>query len=396
MLELSRPAARALALAAQGLAAPPATPATPADIRAAIRRMGLLQIDSIHVVARSPYFVLWSRLGAYDPAWLDTLLAEGAIFEYWAHAACFLPIEDYPLYRRIMLSGQDGGKTTMTVDERRRAWIAAHQDEVDLILARIRSGGAVRAADFPRTDGQRGTWWDWKPEKQVLERLFYLGVLMVARRENFQRVYDLRERVLPDWDDARVPPAEEVRRAFALKAVRALGVARADWVATYFYTARRGTAELLESLAEEGRIERVRVAGWNQATYVHPDHRAAAEAAAAWHARAGAHDAAVAVRPARVGPGTRGGAVRLHLSDRGLHAGRAAPLRLLHPAHPARRRPRRPPRREGAPARPALRGARAAPGAGRGARSAAARRAGGHAARLRGLAPDAACRDRGG
>jgi len=281
MLELSRPAARALALAAQGLAAPPAAPATPAAIRAAIRRMGLLQIDSIHVVARSPYFVLWSRLGAYDPAWLDTLLAEGALFEYWAHAACFLPIEDYPLYRRIMLWGQDGGLMSATPNARRRAWLAAHQAEVDLILDRIRTGGPVRAADFPRADGRRGTWWDWKPEKEVLERLFYAGVLMVARREHFQRVYDLRERVLPDWDDARLPDAEEARRAFALMAVRALGVARAAWVSTYFYTARRGTAELLEQLAGEGRIARVRVAGWEEPAYVHPDHAATAEAAAA-------------------------------------------------------------------------------------------------------------------
>ena len=74
-----------------------------ADLLAAIRRMGLLQIDTIHVVARSPYLVLWSRLGDYQPAWLDELLAEGALFEYWAHAICFLPIEDYPLYRRLML-----------------------------------------------------------------------------------------------------------------------------------------------------------------------------------------------------------------------------------------------------------------------------------------------------
>ncbi len=66
------------------------------DVLAAIRRMGVLQIDTINVVARSPYLVLWSRLGDYTPAWLDELLAEGALFEYWSHAMCFLPIEDYP------------------------------------------------------------------------------------------------------------------------------------------------------------------------------------------------------------------------------------------------------------------------------------------------------------
>ena len=84
-------------LKAQRLDRPPERLATKADVREAIRRMGELQIDTIHVVNRSPYLVLWSRLGDYPPEWLDELLAEGALFEYWAHAMCFLPIEDYPL-----------------------------------------------------------------------------------------------------------------------------------------------------------------------------------------------------------------------------------------------------------------------------------------------------------
>src|SRR5689334_22297798 len=100
---LSIAEARALMLAAQGLAQARPRPAKKADVLAAIRRMRLLQIDSISVVARSPYLVLWSRLGDYRPAWLEQLLEEGALFEYWAHALCWLPIEDYPLYRRVML-----------------------------------------------------------------------------------------------------------------------------------------------------------------------------------------------------------------------------------------------------------------------------------------------------
>src|SRR5512135_3078756 len=102
-MHLSRTAARALMLAAQALDRRPDRTATRADLLETIRRMGALHIDTIHVVARSPYLVLWSRLGAYPPEWLDELLAEGALFEYWVHAACFLPIEDYPLYRRRML-----------------------------------------------------------------------------------------------------------------------------------------------------------------------------------------------------------------------------------------------------------------------------------------------------
>src|SRR5215210_8546277 len=92
--------ARNLMLAAQGLDHSPAQPAVKADVLEAVRRMCLLQIDTINVVARSPYLVLWSRLGDYKPEWLDELLAETKLFEYWSHAACILPIEDYPLYRR--------------------------------------------------------------------------------------------------------------------------------------------------------------------------------------------------------------------------------------------------------------------------------------------------------
>src|SRR5947208_7653508 len=123
-MKLSLASARVLHLAAQGLHTPPEAPAQKEDVLAAIRRMAGLQIDSISVVARSPYLVLWSRLGAYDPRWLDELLAEGALFEYWSHAACFLPSEDYGLYRRAMLHDHAWART----------WIAAHPEPVARVL----------------------------------------------------------------------------------------------------------------------------------------------------------------------------------------------------------------------------------------------------------------------
>ncbi|HVG45929.1 MAG TPA: crosslink repair DNA glycosylase YcaQ family protein, partial [Longimicrobium sp.] len=102
-LHLDLAAARALFLAAQGLDRRPRKKAAKADVLAAIRRMAALQIDTISVVNRSPYLVLWTRVGDFEPRWLDELLAEGAVFEYWAHEACFLPAEDYPLFRNRML-----------------------------------------------------------------------------------------------------------------------------------------------------------------------------------------------------------------------------------------------------------------------------------------------------
>jgi uncharacterized protein YcaQ len=270
-IEFSSEAARGLLLVAQGLGSPPRRSATRDDVLDAIRRMGVLQIDSISVVARSPYLVLWSRIGAYDPVWLDELLAEGAIFEYWSHAACFIPIEDYGLYRRLML-----GKTDKT-----RAWMKAHPDALEQVMGRIRQDGPVRSAEFARTDGKAGGWWEWKPEKRALEHLFAAGELMISRRENFHRVYDLRERVLanalPTWEDALAPNEQEVRRALALKAVRALGVAPAYWVPDYFRTPKRGVAKLLAELADEGSLLRARLEDFDEPAYVHPDNAGKAE-----------------------------------------------------------------------------------------------------------------------
>ena len=271
-MRFSRAAARALLLAAQGLDVPPERPATKGDVLGCVRRMGVLQIDSIAVVARSPYLVLWSRLGSYEPRWLDDLLAEGALFEYWSHAACFIPIEDYGLYRRFMLEGR----------EKTRAWMSAHPEEIARVLARVREGGEVRSAEFERTDGRAGGWWEWKPEKRALEHLFAAGELMISRRDpNFHRVYDLRERVLerasPGWKDALAPSYEEVQQALALKAVRALGVAVARWVPDYFRMPKKGITNLLDQLADKGALLRARIE--DEPAYVHPDNAGLAEAA---------------------------------------------------------------------------------------------------------------------
>lgn len=262
-LTLTPAAARALHLAAQGLLQPRRKKARKADVLDTIRQMGVLQIDTIHVVARSPYLVLWSRLGDYPAAWLEELLEEGALFEYWAHEACFVPVEDYGLYRHRMRDpAAMGWKYSAN-------WMRERRAEVNALLAHIRATGPVKSSDFERTDGQAGGWWQWKPEKRSLEVLFTAGHLMIARRHNFQRVYDLAERVMPGWDDARMPPMDEVRRTFVLKTVRALGVARASWIPDYFRT--RPPRLDPETLAAEGALLRARVQGWDDPVYIHPD-----------------------------------------------------------------------------------------------------------------------------
>jgi uncharacterized protein YcaQ len=259
--------ARNLMVAAQGLAQLPRRPAEKNDVLAAIRRMGLLQIDTIHVVARSPYLVLWSRLGDYTPVWLDELLAEGALFEYWSHAMCFLPIEDYRLYRRFML---DGARGWGGVAE----WVREHHELVEQVMDRIRREGGLRSADFENDHKPAGGWWNWKEEKIALEHQFNLGELMIARRQAFQRVYDLRSRVLPGWDDgpnaANIPSREDVLRVLSLQAVQALGVAQAAWVPDYFDLPKKGNASRLEALADDGLLQRVEIEGLPGPAYRHP------------------------------------------------------------------------------------------------------------------------------
>ena len=271
-LILSIGAARALHLAAQGLATPPRRRAGKDDVLAAIRRMRMLQIDTISVVARSPYLVLWSRLGDYDPCWLDELLAEGHLFEYWAHEACFLPIEDYGLYRHRMLDPEAMGWKYSA------RWMRERADDVAQLLKHIRANGPVRAADFERTDGKSGGWWEWKPEKRSLEVLFTSGALMIARRHNFQRVYDLAERVHPTWRDDGMPALDTVRREFALRAVHALGLARASCIPDYHRTRRPHVDPA--RLAAEGLLLSARVEGWRDPVYIHPEHAALARQAA--------------------------------------------------------------------------------------------------------------------
>ncbi|MBV7436541.1 winged helix-turn-helix domain-containing protein [Aeromonas sp. sif2416] len=261
---LSLQDARHLQLAAQGLLTPPKRKAGPADLLACIRRMALLQIDTIQVVARSPYLVLFSRLGHYDPAWLDQLLARGDIFEYWAHEACFIPREDYRLLRHRMLDPAAMGWKFSA------QWLKTHGDEIERIVERIRQQGPVRAIDFERK-GQKGNgWWDWKPEKRHLEVLFTAGRLMVSERRNFQRVYDLAERVRPGWDDERdLPSPELARRDMVRASCRALGLVKTGWVADY-YRLRRGKYDaLLHQLADEGELLPVRVEGWQHGAFVH-------------------------------------------------------------------------------------------------------------------------------
>ncbi|OAI41896.1 hypothetical protein AYO38_11970, partial [bacterium SCGC AG-212-C10] len=268
---LSRQQVRTALLHVQGIGRPPKP--NRAGVMQAIRRMQELQIDTISVVARSQYLVLWSRLGDYDPALLDALHADGQLFEYWSHAACYLPVEDYPLFRRLMLDSL----IPWYHHPVRAAWRAENAAALQGMLDHVRESGPVRSADFERPEGEKGGgWWSRKIEKHLLENLFTSGDLMIAKRQNFQRIYDLRERVLPLplHDDATVPDAETALRALTLKVVNALGVARADWVKwylSYLFTPLTTITRRLRDLVESGDLEEVRMEGSKLPAFVPVD-----------------------------------------------------------------------------------------------------------------------------
>ena len=250
---LSKQQAQQVMLASLGLRTPPRHKANKADLLAAIRQIHNLQIDTISVVARAHQHILWSRLGNYATDWLDELHAEGQLFEYFAHAVCLLPIEDYPLFRALMLEKFIGWDNI-------RDWGIENADTLDQILDHIQKNGAVRSSDF-ESKQSRGKWWDWKVEKVALEHLYYRGDLMIARRESFQRVYDLRERVLPAWDDTQTPAYPAAVLELTRKAIKALGIASLTWAVNYFYLKKTETAAAIEQLLAEGGIHPASIEG---------------------------------------------------------------------------------------------------------------------------------------
>ncbi|NLE84736.1 MAG: winged helix-turn-helix domain-containing protein [Chloroflexi bacterium] len=261
---LTKTQAQQLMLACLGLLKKPPKKATKLDLLSNIRQIHNLQLDTISVVARAHLHILWSRLGDFDPTWLEELHAEGQLFEYFSHGVSLMPIEDYPLSRALMIKKFMGWGNI-------RDWGEKNQQVLTNILEHIHANGEVRSADFERKQS-RGKWWDWKIEKIALEHLYYRGDLMISRREKFQRVYDLRERVLPTWYDSQAPSYEEAVKALAGNAVKALGVANATWAANYFYLKKAEAAIALEQLVTERLVFAVDVEGLKGSPfYVHSD-----------------------------------------------------------------------------------------------------------------------------
>jgi uncharacterized protein YcaQ len=271
---LSLGEARRIALAAQGFgtAHPPKVGAT--QLRRTVDRLALHQIDSVNVLVRAHYMPAFSRLGCYDRGLIERD-AWGAkrsrrLFEYWAHEASLLPLDLHPLLRWRMARAERGeaGWTSL------RRFAAERQAEANTVLERISAEGPLAASDFENGKGQGG-WWGWSDAKLALEYLFWAGRITTStRRNSFERIYDLSERVIPSAVMALpTPDAATAQRALVERSARALGVATAGDLRDYFRLKPEEGSAAIAALAEEGVLVPAEVKGWAKPAWLHRDAR---------------------------------------------------------------------------------------------------------------------------
>ena len=260
--------ARALALAAQGFDKPRTkTKSTTADAVAVIKKLGVIQIDSVNVLVRSQELPLFSRLGDHDRNAISKATSHRKIFEYWGHEAAHLPVELHPVFRFKMHAARSGklkhwGLTSFYADN--KAFVRR-------ILKHVEINGSTSARDLSTRTTKKSSWWDWDEAKTALEYLFLTGELMsCGRGSDFARVYDTPERVLPE-KILQMPTLSETdaRKDLLVRAMRAQGVATLRDLADYYRQKPAVVKPLVSELVEQGVLREVAVDGWQDKAYVH-------------------------------------------------------------------------------------------------------------------------------
>ena len=276
-IQLTAAAARRIALAAQGFGRPrPAGPVTARHIRKTVDTMGLLQLDSVNVLSRSHYLPVYSRLGPYPREILDRLTAHTAgryqreYVEYWAHEASLVPLSTHPLLRWRMARADEEAWGSI------RRIAAERPGLLDEARRRVKLDGPLRSSDLgiERAPRQPGQMWNWHDGKIALEYLFWAGELGAARRVNFERHYDLIERVLPPEILAIPTPSQpDAHRELIRIAARAYGVATEPDLRDYFRLPAVSSRQRVAELVEAGELLPVTVRGWKTPAYLWPEAR---------------------------------------------------------------------------------------------------------------------------
>ena len=271
-LSFSLKQARRMALAAQGFSGRQA----PALIKARhlnrlIERLGVLQIDSVNALVRSHYLPLFSRLGNYSPSILEQAAwSQGrhrSLFEYWGHEASLLPMALYPLLRWRMERARQG----QGIYAQMARFGREQQATIQRVLRTVEQRGALGAGSLSTREERAGPWWDWSEEKHALEWLFAAGLVTVAGRRGFERLYDLPERVIPSEMLRASVDEAQAQRSLLLHSATALGVATEKDLRDYFRLDPADSRKRLAELVEEGQLLTCRVQGWKAAAYCLPE-----------------------------------------------------------------------------------------------------------------------------
>lgn len=253
-------AARKIVLRAQGLHQQSFFGKGQSGALTAVKHLGYIQLDTLSVVARAHHHTLWTRSSHYNENHLDQLVKKREVFEYWSHAASYLPINDFrfSLVRKgIYRKGH-------------AHWFAKDKRIMRYVLDRIQEEGALPARAF-ETDRPRGTWFDWKPAKIALEQLFMDGTLMVSHRVGFQKVYDLTERILPASISTQMPTQDEYADYLILGYLQANGLGTPAQMAYL----RKGMLSVVQrrvkQLQRDGRLMQIAIEGLKDPYYLFPD-----------------------------------------------------------------------------------------------------------------------------
>ena len=266
--ELTIVEARSLALAAQGFDKPRSkSKSSTADAVEVIKKLGVIQIDSVNVLVRSQELPLFARLGDHDRNAINKATAQSKIFEYWGHEAAILPVEIQPLFRWKMNAARTGkikhwGLTSFYAD---------NKVFVKRILKHVEANGPVTARELSTRTTKKSSWWDWDEAKTALEYLFLTGQLMsCGRGSDFARIYDITERVLPSKIlNTPTPTEDEARKQLLVHAARAQGVATLTDLADYYRQKTAVIKPLVNELVEQGELREVTVDTWVEKAFVH-------------------------------------------------------------------------------------------------------------------------------